>query len=136
MEVNLYSQIYCIATTVSHSFRSETGFTLLALHPLSADVMAQIDRYEQARNLVYKRLSKNPKIQIGWPEGAFYAFFSVEGMTNGLAFCKQLVRDARVGLVPGTTFGAPEEGWLRLCFANQSETLNLAIDRLEACLPS
>ena len=79
---------------------------------------------------------KNPKIQIGWPEGAFYAFFSVEGMTNGLAFCKQLVRDARVGLVPGTTFGTPEEGWLRLCFANQPETLNLAIDRLEACLPS
>ena len=75
-------------------------------------------------------------VLIGWPEGAFYAFFSVEGMTNGLAFCKQLVRDARVGLVPGTTFGAPEEGWLRLCFANQSETLNVAIDRLEACLPS
>ena len=116
------------------TFTQIAGIT--ALREGEAFITTQIDRYEQARNLVYKRLSKNPKIQIGWPEGAFYAFFSVEGMTNGLAFCKQLVRDARVGLVPGTTFGAPEEGWLRLCFANQSETLNLAIDRLEACLPS
>ena len=99
-------------------------------------IAAQIDRYERARDLVYERFSKNPRIRMGWPEGAFYAFFSVEGMTNGLEFCKQLVRDARVGLVPGTTFGAAEEGWLRLCFANQLETLNTAINRIEAHLPS
>ena len=68
---------------------------------------------------------------MGWPEGAFYAFFSVSGMTNGLAFCRNLVQEARVGLVPGTTFAAPEDGWLRLCFANSLETLNTAIDRLE-----
>ena len=99
-------------------------------------IAAQIDRYERARDLVYERFSKNPRIRMGWPEGAFYAFFSVEGMTNGLEFCKQLVRDARVGLVPGTTFGAAEEVWLRLCFANQLETLNTAINRIEAHLPS
>ena len=57
-------------------------------------------------------------------------------MTNGLFFCKQLVENARVGLVPGTAFGAVEEGWLRLCFANRLETLNTAIDRLEEWLPS
>ena len=116
------------------TFTQIAGIT--ALREGEEFIAAQIARYERARDLVYERLSKNPRIQIGWPEGAFYAFFSVEGMTNGLAFCKQLVRDARVGLVPGTTFGAPEEGWLRLCFANQLETLNTAIDRLEACLPS
>ena len=99
-------------------------------------IAAQIDRYERARDLVYERFSKNPRIRMGWPEGAFYAFFWVEGMTNGLEFCKQLVRNARVGLVPGTTFGAAEEGWLRLCFANQLETLNTAINRIEAHLPS
>ena len=99
-------------------------------------IAAQIDRYERARDLVYERFSKNPRIRMGWPEGAFYAFFWVEGMTNGLEFCKQLVRNARVGLVPGTTFGAEEEGWLRLCFANQPETLNTAIDRIEEYLPS
>ena len=116
------------------TFTQIAGIT--ALQEGEEFIAAQIARYERARDLVYERLSKNPRIQIGWPEGAFYAFFSVEGMTNGLAFCKQLVRDARVGLVPGTTFGAPEEGWLRLCFANQLVTLNTAIDRLEACLPS
>ena len=99
-------------------------------------IAAQIARYQQARDLVYERLSNNSAIHMGWPEGAFYAFFWVEGMTDSLSFCRKLVRDARVGLVPGTTFGAREEGWFRLCFANQSKTLNTAIDRLEEHLPS
>ena len=111
------------------TFTQIAGITALTHgEPFLAD---QIRRYENARNLVYDRFSRNPKITMGWPEGAFYAFFSVSGMTNGLAFCRNLVQEARVGLVPGTTFAAPEDGWLRLCFANSLETLNTAIDRLE-----
>ena len=56
---------------------------------------------------------------------------AVDGIHDGLAFCKQLVREHRVGLVPGSAFNAAEEGWLRLCFASQVETLNTALDRLE-----
>ena len=73
---------------------------------------------------------------MGWPEGAFYAFFHVEGVADALGFCKELANNARVGLAPGITFGAREDGWLRLCFANQIDTLNMALDRLEQHLPS
>ncbi|MBO68910.1 MAG: aspartate aminotransferase [Acidiferrobacteraceae bacterium] len=111
------------------TFTQMAGIT--ALRHGEAFLTDQIKRYEDARDLVYERFSTHPKITMGWPEGAFYAFFSVAGMTNGLAFCRKLVQEARVGLVPGTTFAAPEEGWLRLCFANSLETLNTAIDRLE-----
>lgn len=66
------------------------------------------------------------------PEGAFYAFFSVEGLTDSLKFCKDLVREAKVGLAPGIAFGEQGEGWLRACFASSPERLNTALDRLES----
>ena len=94
-------------------------------------IAGQLERYRNARDAVYERLSANPRVRIGWPEGAFYAYFAVDGIDDGLAFCKQLVREHRVGLVPGSAFNAAEEGWLRLCFASQVETLNTALDRLE-----
>lgn len=99
-------------------------------------IKQQITRYRKARDLVYQRLSSNPRIRMGWPEGAFYAFFHVEGVADALGFCKELANNARVGLAPGITFGAREDGWLRLCFANQIDTLNMALDRLEQHLPS
>jgi aspartate/methionine/tyrosine aminotransferase len=94
-------------------------------------VAEQVARYERARDLVYQRIAGNPRMRIGWPEGAFYAYFAIEGLEDGLAFCKDLVREAKVGLVPGSAFSAEEEGWLRLCFASKPQTLSTALDRLE-----
>ena len=68
------------------------------------------------------------------PKGAFYAFFSVAGETNSLAFAKKLLHDAGVGLAPGTAFGDIGEGYLRLCFAVSLARLNEALDRLERVL--
>ena len=83
---------------------------------------------------MFQRLAGNPRVRIGWPQGAFYAFFSIDGIADDLAFCKRLVRTARVGLVPGSAFGAPQEGWLRLCFASDLNTLSTALDRLEGAI--
>ena len=99
-------------------------------------IARQLERYRSARSAVYERLSANSRIRIGWPEGAFYAYFAVDGIDDGLAFCKRLVREHRVGLVPGSAFNAAEEGWLRLCFASQLDTLNTALDRLEDAIAS
>ena len=74
------------------------------------------------------QLQIKKKIQIILPEDG-------EQMLQ-LKTCKELANNARVGLAPGITFGAREDGWLRLCFANQIDTLNMALDRLEQHLPS
>ena len=87
--------------------------------------------YQQGRDLVFQRLAANPRIRIGLPEGAFYAFFGVEGMTNSLEVAKDIVRKAKVGLAPGAAFGAESEGFIRLCFASKIATLSTAMDRLE-----
>ena len=68
------------------------------------------------------------------PKGAFYAFFAIEGIEDDLAFCQNLVRTSKVGLVPGSAFGAEQEGWLRLCFASKIDTLDHALTRLESAI--
>jgi aspartate aminotransferase len=64
------------------------------------------------------------------PDGAFYAFVGVEGLTDSLAFAKKLVTDHRVAVAPGMAFGAAGEGYLRICFAQSVERLERAMERL------
>jgi aspartate aminotransferase len=68
------------------------------------------------------------------PDGAFYAFFRVDGMSDSLEFAKDLVRRRKVGLAPGAAFGPAGEGYLRLCFASSPERLAEALERLKPAL--
>ena len=68
------------------------------------------------------------------PPGAMYAFFRVDGVTDSLAFCKRLVREARLGLAPGSAFGPEGEGFVRWCFASSEARLADGIARLERFL--
>ncbi len=90
--------------------------------------------YAKARDMVHARLSKLPKVRLARPQSAFYAFFQVEGMTDSVAFCKRVVREANVGLAPGRAFGPEGEGWIRLCFAIGHDKLDEALNRLEKML--
>jgi len=66
------------------------------------------------------------------PAGAMYAFFKVDGVADSLEFCKRLVRDAKLGLAPGSAFGPEGEGFVRWCFAASEERLAEGIARLSA----
>lgn len=93
-----------------------------------------VARYRAGRDLVYERLAGIPRLRMSLPQGAFYAFFAVEGMADSLAFARRLLEETNVGLAPGSAFGPGGEGFLRLCFASRLETLSRAVDRLEAAL--
>ncbi|MBL9034539.1 MAG: aspartate aminotransferase, partial [Rhodospirillaceae bacterium] len=58
----------------------------------------------------------------------------VEEMGDPVEFCKRLVQEAGIGLAPGTAFGAGGEQYLRLCYAQSNERLNIAMDRLQGFL--
>jgi len=74
-------------------------------------------RYAAARDLLVGRLARLPGIDVAPPPGAMYVFFRVAGLTDSLAFCKRLVREARLGLAPGSAFGPEGQGFIRWCFA-------------------
>jgi aspartate/methionine/tyrosine aminotransferase len=97
-------------------------------------VAEMVGRYRAGRELVLQRLGGMCRVRIVRPEAAFYVMFGVDGMSDSLAFAKRLVREARVGLAPGSAFGPGGEGHLRLCFAASPERLSQAMEWLEPAL--
>lgn len=93
-----------------------------------------VARYRAARDFLYQRLNALPGITAPRPKGAMYLFFRVDGVSDSLALCKQLVRDAGLGLAPGNAFGAEGEGYVRWCFASSLERLEDGVQRLERFL--
>ena len=91
-------------------------------------------RYRRNRDVVVQRLGAMRRVTLSRPEGAFYAFFSVDGVTDSLAFARRLIDEAGVGLAPGRAFGDGGEGWMRLCFAADEATISEAMDRLAPVL--
>ena len=88
-----------------------------------------VARYRAARDLVLERIGSLPRLSLAPPAAAFYAFMRVDGLTDSLAFAKDLLAATGVGLAPGVAFGAGGEGHLRLCFASILPTLERALDR-------
>ncbi|GAB2175342.1 pyridoxal phosphate-dependent aminotransferase [Dongia sp. agr-C8] len=93
-------------------------------------VQWMIDRCRQSRDVVMKRVAQMNRVQVIPAEAAFYLMLRVEDMGDATDFCKRLVVDGRVGLAPGTAFGAGGEQYVRLCYAQSPERIGLAMDRL------
>ncbi|MCB8874579.1 pyridoxal phosphate-dependent aminotransferase [Acidisoma silvae] len=88
----------------------------------------------EGRRIAAEILGQVPGIRYASPEGAFYAFLQVDGLTDSLALAERLVTDHGVAIAPGIAFGESGEGWLRVCFAVAPARLARALDRLSAGL--
>ena len=97
-------------------------------------VAEMVDRCRRARDLTIQRLSAMPRVQLVPAPAAFYQMFSIDGSGETLPFAQRMVREARVGLAPGSAFGTGGEKLFRLCYACSTERISKAMDRLEAFL--
>jgi aspartate aminotransferase len=88
--------------------------------------------YQQRRRQVQLALAQIPDVTLCEPDGAFYAFFTVDGMTDSTAFTTRLVEQTGLALTPGIAFGPGGEGHVRLCFAASEATLSDALARFTA----
>jgi aspartate aminotransferase len=93
-----------------------------------------VARCRAARDIATDGLQACRRVEVARPEGAFYAFLRVDGMTDSLAFAKEALARAKVGLAPGSAFGPMGEGYLRLCFARDPELVAAAVARLAPLL--
>ncbi len=65
------------------------------------------------------------------PNGAFYLFVNIKEVSNdSMQFCKDLLEEQGVAVVPGVGFGS--EGYFRFSFATDIETIRVGIKRIEA----
>ncbi len=121
---------------ISHapSFAQRAGETALLWGEMA--VREMLIRLRENRELCMAALQKMPGVTLPKPEGAFYLFPKIEGLTDSFAFCKQLLMDTSVGLAPGVAFGAGGEGSVRICYAAEKEILEQAMARLKVFMES
>lgn len=87
------------------------------------------------RDTLVPLLQALPGVELAVPKGGMYAFFRLAGHDDCLAVAKRLVREAGLGLAPGSAFGPEATGWLRWCFASREpQRLIDGVDRLKGWL--
>ena len=119
---------------ISHapSFAQRAAETALVWGEI--EIKKMLARYKENRDYCLAMLKKAPGVTVPQPEGAFYLFPRIEGMTDSFAFCRRLLEETSVGLAPGVAFGAGGEGSIRICYAAERDILKPAMERLVGVL--
>lgn len=94
------------------------------------DVLEMRGQYDLRRRFIVDELNKMG-LTCFEPEGAFYVFPSVAvtGMDSE-TFCKRLLEEKHVAVVPGTAFGACGEGFVRISYCYSLKHITEAMKRL------
>jgi aspartate/methionine/tyrosine aminotransferase len=96
---------------------------------------ALVEHLKLCRDTLIPLLRALPGVTVAEPKGGLYAFFRLEGHGDCLDVAKRLVREAGLGLAPGSAFGVEAAGWLRWCFASRDAgRLVQGVDRLRRWL--
>ncbi len=106
--------------------------TAFADDKVEREVQRMTEAFHRRRDLIVERFRREaPGIEFVEPHGAFYLFFRVDGVGDGMTgqtFCQRLLEEAGVSTVPGDAFG--DDRWVRLSFAVSEAELTRALDRV------
>jgi aspartate aminotransferase len=116
-----------------------------AIAALSGDLVAVGEMrtaFDRRRQTMQRMLSEVPGFRCLEPEGAFYAYPSVEGaigktvrgtlIDSSLTLANVILEHAKVAIVPGEAFGSP--GYARLSYALGDADLAEGVGRINALL--
>lgn len=108
---------------------------LAAIEGPQNSVRDMVNEYALRRKIIYEGLNAIDGVSCLLPEGTFYAFPNISrcGMTSW-EFAKYLVREHKVAVVPGSVFGKRGEGYVRISFASDPESLKEALRRIKSAV--
>ena len=89
----------------------------------------QVNKARKNRDTVIDAMKDFQQVRLGVPDGAFYAFFGIKGMTDSMVTALRIVDEANVGFAPGNAFGQAGEGYLRMCYLKEEHKLAEGLDR-------
>jgi len=114
---------------VSHAATFAQVAAQTALEEGEGELRRMVEELKAKRDLCTAALRALPGVTVPDPEGAFYLFPKIDGLTDSRAFCLRLLAEERVGLAPGSAFGAGGEGSVRICYAAERSVLEPALER-------
>ena len=113
-----------------------------ALEGPQASIEAFRVELQSRRDLFYDGIANLGGVLSGTPpSGAFYAFLKVDPAwkdgapeTKSISWrmTEYLIKNGRIGSVPGVDFGANGEGYVRFCFARDRQELTGALESMKA----
>ena len=102
----------------------------IALRNGEEELGRMVEKLKGNLDFCRQALKTMPGVALPKPEGAFYLFPKITGVTDSFDFCIRLLEEKRVGLAPGVAFGAGGEGSVRICYAADRAILEPAMERL------
>jgi aspartate aminotransferase len=125
LAVNLHS---CVNASAQYA-------GLAALKGPQDEVTKMIAEFDKRRKIVVDGLNKLPGVSCATPKGAFYAFPNVKRTGwKAKALASALLEDAGVAIIGGPDFGILGEGYIRVSYANSTENILMALDRMREFL--
>jgi len=94
------------------------------------DIEAMRVQFEKRRNLACDMFNAIDGLSVVRPNGAFYLYVNIKEVeADSMKFCKNLLEDVGVAVVPGLGFGL--DGYFRFSFATDEATIIDGINRIE-----
>jgi aspartate aminotransferase len=131
--------IRAMTDLASHSTSNPTSIaqyaTIAAYSGPQEPVEEMRKAFEERLNIIYEKLIQIPGFTCVKPQGAFYLFpnareaATMAGYNTVDEFVEALLEEAKVALVPGSGFGAPDN--VRLSYATSLELLEKAVERIK-----
>lgn len=119
--------IMCAPTTAQYA-------AIEAMRNGAEDVVTMRREYDMRRRFIVDGLRKLG-LDCFEPEGAFYVFPSIQstGLTSD-EFCRRLLEEKHVAVVPGNAFGACGEGYVRISYCYSLKHITEALRRMDEFL--
>jgi aspartate aminotransferase len=121
LAVNLHS---CVNASAQYA-------GLAALTGPQDEVAKMVAEFDRRRKVVIDGLNRLPGISCATPKGAFYVFANIKRTGwKAKPLASALLEDAGVALIGGPDFGVLGEGYMRVSYANSTENILKALDRI------
>ncbi len=136
-KVDLVKAMIKLQGQVTSNVNSITQYAAITALEGKADADIEMMRveFEKRRDFAIEAFNAIDGITCVKPEGAFYLFVNIKGVTNdSMKFCSDLLEQKGVAVVPGLAFGL--EGYFRFSFATDLNSIKEGINRVSEFVKS
>jgi aspartate/methionine/tyrosine aminotransferase len=121
------------STSCVASFTQRAGLEALT-GPQDA-VTKMVEEFRRRRDLIVDGLNEIPGFRCRRPRGAFYVFPNITGTGRSAKdLATTLLETAGVACLAGTAFGDFGEGYLRFSYANSTQNIRKALERIRSAV--
>ncbi|MGE0701330.1 MAG: pyridoxal phosphate-dependent aminotransferase [Hyphomicrobiaceae bacterium] len=128
----LVEKVVRLAVNCHSCVNAPTQFAgIAALDGPQDAVHEMVKAFDERRKVIVPLLNQLPGFKCVDPGGAFYAFPNITGTgMSARELQNKMLEKAGVATVAGTSFGIYGEGYIRFSYANSTENIRRAVDRI------